>query len=64
MSRDRKGPLMGLRPTKSDEDAVSRYRGINDLRRFFNGAVSCSLHASQAVQFSSIRVHLCSSVVS
>ena len=30
---------MGLRPTKGDEDAGDRCRGINNLRRVFNGAV-------------------------
>lgn len=29
---------MGLRPTKGHEDAVGRFRGLNDLCRFFNGA--------------------------
>ena len=29
---------MGLRPTKSDEDATGRSRRINDLERVFNGA--------------------------
>jgi len=31
---------MGLRPTKSDEDAPGRSSRINNLDRVFNGAVS------------------------
>ena len=30
---------MGLRPPQVHEDAVGGHRGINDLRRVFNGAV-------------------------
>ncbi len=29
---------MGLRPTKGNEDAADRSRGINNLHRVFNGA--------------------------
>ncbi len=37
-NRDRNGAPMGLRPTKSDQDAAGPFRGINNLRRVFNGA--------------------------
>ncbi len=37
-NRDRKGVPMGLRPTKGNEDAAGRFRGINNLDRVFNGA--------------------------
>jgi len=30
---------MGLRPTKGNEDAAGRFRGINNLDRVFNGAL-------------------------
>jgi hypothetical protein len=32
------GMSMGLRPSKSNEDAAGRSRGINNLDRVFNGA--------------------------
>jgi len=31
---------MALRATKGDKDAIRRCRGINELQRVFNGAVT------------------------
>ena len=40
---DRQGETMGLRPTKTNEGASDRCRGINNLDRAFNRVLSARI---------------------
>ena len=48
LASDRQEAVMGLRPTKTNEGASDRCRGINNLDRAFNRAVLAGLLQTRA----------------